>query len=352
MKTLVVYTILLGIGVTVCLTIIQMNTNSELDSAVVYMNPQAYKAALNSNSATQQQLLLQTQQESPSETSPHTRKNNVRTSNNNDITDKTSNSIRTIYHNDNHVRINRDSNDGDINVDKSSRTVPRDYESMVVGGESTRFLLPQTASSDYKTKQVKSAEPGRTNNILDNDVNYADEFSKFEDGQTPEEPAVWVVTPTFYRPEQRPELTRLAQALLPVRNFIHWIIVDDVTHGSAESFSHLEKFVKRFPLYHTILKSFPPKTDTKIVGKPRGVGGRTAAIQWLRKHAADKNGVVYFADDDNTYDSDIFRQVNPLETIVLDFLYRPEEETKKGNFRHIVHAHSHIHQSYSIRVLN
>jgi hypothetical protein len=42
---------------------------------------------------------------------------------------------------------------------------------------------------------------------------------------------------------------------------------------------------------------------------------RRAAIDWLRKQFKDKNpssanGVVYFADDDNTYDSEIFRQVS------------------------------------------
>jgi len=119
-------------------------------------------------------------------------------------------------------------------------------------------------------------------------------------------PTLWVVTPTFYRPEQKPELTRLAQALLPVSHFVHWIVVDDISQGSDRSLKELQSFLERFPLSFTLLKSLPP-SDMKIVGKPRGVGGRRAAIAWLRQYA--KEGVVYFGDDDNTYDSDIFLQV-------------------------------------------
>jgi hypothetical protein len=85
---------------------------------------------------------------------------------------------------------------------------------------------------------------------------------------------VWVITPTFYRPEQKPELTRLAQALLQVREFVHWIIVEDISQGSNHTFKDLQQFMSRFSqITFTILKSFPPKKDTKIVGKPRGVGG-------------------------------------------------------------------------------
>lgn len=118
---------------------------------------------------------------------------------------------------------------------------------------------------------------------------------------------VWVVTPTFYRPEQKPELTRIAQALLPANHFIHWIVVDDISQGSEESLKDLQIFLQRFPINTSLLKSIPRSEHMKIVGRPRGVNGRRAAIAWLRKNA--QNGVVYFADDDNTYDSDIFRQV-------------------------------------------
>lgn len=44
--------------------------------------------------------------------------------------------------------------------------------------------------------------------------------------------------------------------------------------------------------------------------KPRGVSNRNRALLWLRENATD--GVFYFADDDNTYDINIFEQVKSL----------------------------------------
>lgn len=44
--------------------------------------------------------------------------------------------------------------------------------------------------------------------------------------------------------------------------------------------------------------------------KPRGVSNRNKGLEWLRANA--KTGVFYFADDDNTYDLDIFRDVSGM----------------------------------------
>ena len=51
-----------------------------------------------------------------------------------------------------------------------------------------------------------------------------------------------------------------------------------------------------------------PKQFRKMEKKPRGVANRNAGITWIRKHAK-KGGVVYFADDDNTYDLRLFAEV-------------------------------------------
>lgn len=45
--------------------------------------------------------------------------------------------------------------------------------------------------------------------------------------------------------------------------------------------------------------------------KPRGVLQRNFALRWVRENLVDHvNGVVYFADDDNTYDTDLFEEVS------------------------------------------
>lgn len=48
----------------------------------------------------------------------------------------------------------------------------------------------------------------------------------------------------------------------------------------------------------------------KGANKPRGVSNRNAGLKWLKVHA--KEGVIYFADDDNTYDYRIFQEVSYL----------------------------------------
>lgn len=42
--------------------------------------------------------------------------------------------------------------------------------------------------------------------------------------------------------------------------------------------------------------------------KPRGVSNRNRGLEWLRANAT--TGVFYFADDDNTYDLQIFDEVS------------------------------------------
>ena len=44
--------------------------------------------------------------------------------------------------------------------------------------------------------------------------------------------------------------------------------------------------------------------------KARGVSNRNAALKWIQTHVT--SGVLYFADDDNTYDYKIFQEVKDL----------------------------------------
>ena len=56
-----------------------------------------------------------------------------------------------------------------------------------------------------------------------------------------------------------------------------------------------------------LLAALMPEKYKKFKFKPRGVANRNAAIDWLRANV--KTGVVYFADDDNTYDIRLFEEV-------------------------------------------
>lgn len=60
--------------------------------------------------------------------------------------------------------------------------------------------------------------------------------------------------------------------------------------------------------FYNTIKSNLKDSNWKM---PRGVAQRNAALQWLRENLnADKDeGVVYFADDDNSYTLEIFEEV-------------------------------------------
>jgi Glycosyltransferase family 43. len=48
---------------------------------------------------------------------------------------------------------------------------------------------------------------------------------------------------------------------------------------------------------------------------PRGVANRRAAIQWIRKNA--QKGVVYFGDDDNTFDLKLFEEIRDTKKVSM-----------------------------------
>jgi hypothetical protein len=125
-------------------------------------------------------------------------------------------------------------------------------------------------------------------------------------------PTIFLVTPTFKRFVQKAELTRVSQAFKGVQN-LHWILVED----SSRKTKLVEQFLKTSGLKYTHLNIRTPDMLRKQKGdfrrfKPRGVYQRNVGIQWLRDNVDpdDTPGVVYFADDDNTYDSRIFEEVS------------------------------------------
>ena len=52
---------------------------------------------------------------------------------------------------------------------------------------------------------------------------------------------------------------------------------------------------------------------------PKGVSNRNAGIRWILKHG-DPAGVLYFADDDNTYDAKLFSEAHTYQS-VLHFVW-------------------------------
>lgn len=115
-------------------------------------------------------------------------------------------------------------------------------------------------------------------------------------------PTIYIITPTFPRQEQIPELTRFAQTLMNVPS-IHWIIADDSNVTNKRVLDYLD--YSGIP--HTYLLTPMPEKYKHNTFKPKGVANRNGGLQWVREHAT--KGVVYFADDDNTYDLRVFQEM-------------------------------------------
>ncbi|XP_060129747.1 galactosylgalactosylxylosylprotein 3-beta-glucuronosyltransferase 1-like isoform X2 [Zootoca vivipara] len=124
-------------------------------------------------------------------------------------------------------------------------------------------------------------------------------------------PAIFVITPTYSRPVQKAELTRVANTFLHVQN-LHWLVVEDSPRRTNLVSNLLEKTRINF----THLNVETPKSLKNTLGlpshKPRGTLQRNLGLHWLREKfgtTPPPEGVVYFADDDNTYSLELFEEM-------------------------------------------
>lgn len=130
-------------------------------------------------------------------------------------------------------------------------------------------------------------------------------------------PIIYVITPTYKRPVQKAELTRLSHTFMLVPK-LHWIIVEDSSSKTDLVANLLEESKINFT---HLFASTPPvfklhKKDPHWT-KPRGVQQRNVALEWLRFYRAEEKnkGVVYFADDDNSYSLKIFEEMRWIKKV-------------------------------------
>ncbi|KAL4657336.1 galactosylgalactosylxylosylprotein 3-beta-glucuronosyltransferase 1-like [Arapaima gigas] len=131
-------------------------------------------------------------------------------------------------------------------------------------------------------------------------------------------PTIHVVTPTYSRPVQKAELTRLANTFLHVPN-LHWVLVED----SARPTALVARLLRETGLNYTHLNVETPRNyklrgDTRDPRIPRGTMQRNLALRWLRETLvpnATQPGIVYFADDDNTYSLELFEEMRSTQKV-------------------------------------
>ncbi|XP_073524681.1 galactosylgalactosylxylosylprotein 3-beta-glucuronosyltransferase 1-like [Phyllobates terribilis] len=131
-------------------------------------------------------------------------------------------------------------------------------------------------------------------------------------------PVIYVITPTYTRPVQKAELVRLANTFLHVVN-LHWIVVEDCPRKTKLVANLLEKAGLNF----THLNIESPHNQKVGISRtpevtPRGTVQRNLGLRWLRDNLNASNppeGVVYFADDDNTYSLEVFEEMRYTRTV-------------------------------------
>ncbi|KAM8777788.1 galactosylgalactosylxylosylprotein 3-beta-glucuronosyltransferase 2 isoform 1-T1 [Rhynchonycteris naso] len=125
-------------------------------------------------------------------------------------------------------------------------------------------------------------------------------------------PTIYAITPTYSRPVQKAELTRLANTFRQVAQ-LHWILVEDAAARSEL----VSRFLARAGLPSTHLH-VPTPRRYKRPGLPRATEQRNAGLAWLRQrhqHQHAQSGVLFFADDDNTYSLELFQEMRTTRKV-------------------------------------
>uniref|UniRef100_A0A8B9SD75 Galactosylgalactosylxylosylprotein 3-beta-glucuronosyltransferase n=1 Tax=Apteryx owenii TaxID=8824 RepID=A0A8B9SD75_APTOW len=115
------------------------------------------------------------------------------------------------------------------------------------------------------------------------------------------------------RPVQKAELTRLANTFRQVAR-LHWILVEDAAARSEL----VSRFVAGAGLPCTHLH-VPTPRRYKRPGLPRATEQRNAGLAWLRQRhqhlPPPQPGVLFFADDDNTYSLELFQEMRTTRKV-------------------------------------
>uniref|UniRef100_F7BPJ6 Galactosylgalactosylxylosylprotein 3-beta-glucuronosyltransferase n=1 Tax=Ciona intestinalis TaxID=7719 RepID=F7BPJ6_CIOIN len=115
---------------------------------------------------------------------------------------------------------------------------------------------------------------------------------------------VTVVTCTYTRLTQKADLTRLVQTLMHVSS-LHWIVVED----SDKKTPLVKKLLENSSLKYTHLYT----KNTAAIFKH--IQTLNIALAWIRANVKPNEGVVYFMDDDNTYDIKLFEEIRTTKVL-------------------------------------
>ena len=124
-------------------------------------------------------------------------------------------------------------------------------------------------------------------------------------------PTIYVITPTYARHLQEAKLTQLCNLFLNIPK-LHWILIEDSNTKTDLVSNFLDE---KCNIKYTHLNI----TSSANLKRLKGINQRNEGLNWIRKNVHDinirKDGVLYFADDDNTYSVKLFNEMRYTKTI-------------------------------------
>ncbi|XP_033001268.1 galactosylgalactosylxylosylprotein 3-beta-glucuronosyltransferase 2 [Lacerta agilis] len=130
-------------------------------------------------------------------------------------------------------------------------------------------------------------------------------------------PVIYTITPTYSRPVQKAELTRLANTFRQVAR-LHWVLVEDSAVGTELVSRFVAGLLRSGGPPCTHLHALTPRRF-KRPGQPRATEQRNAGLAWVRQRhqrlPSPQPGVVFFADDDNTYSLELFQEMRTTHKV-------------------------------------
>lgn len=181
--------------------------------------------------------------------------------------------------------------------DSVSRTgMPLELDNVAVKDSSTKknVAMKENATMESQPKESKPVD-----GISEDTIGYDQSF--LQESELESRKLLIVVTPTFVRPFQAYYLSRLAHTLKSISPPLLWIVVE-MTSQSTET----ADLLRRTGVMYRHLVCNLNLTDVR----DRRVHQRNVALSHIETHHLD--GIVYFADDDNIYTTDLFEQMRQI----------------------------------------
>ncbi|XP_077560883.1 galactosylgalactosylxylosylprotein 3-beta-glucuronosyltransferase 2-like [Haemaphysalis longicornis] len=121
-------------------------------------------------------------------------------------------------------------------------------------------------------------------------------------------PTVYVVTPTYRHATQIPDLLRVAQSLM-LTTEVFWVLVNLANRPSKT----VARLLRECGVPHVLIHRRCTRRCRRSK-MDRFALARREALGWLQK-AASLPGVLYFADDDNTYHHRLFDEIRWTKSV-------------------------------------